>query len=101
MVDATVFTCSDTFARFLSTRETIDVSFANNDLFLSIIDLTDLAESSLVLLSHLANHNLKLHDIVLGLCMHIVQLLHLLFQFFLARESSKLAINALNVELLT
>ena len=85
--------------RFLSTRKTVNVSLANKDFFLPVVDLIYLVLSAFWKLADFANHDLQLQYVSFSLLIYVVQLLYLLIDFFFARESAKLPIDALDVEL--
>lgn len=98
-VDPAIFAEAVIALGFFSTREAVDVSLANSDFFLAVIDHIYLILCSSVKLSDLANHNLQLKDTVLGHFVFLSDFIDLSLDFFFFGESSELSVNTLDVEL--
>ena len=98
-VDSAIFTYVVITFRFFGTWEAVDVSLANSDFFLAVVDHVDLILCSSVQLSDLTNHDLQLKDTVLGHFVFLSDFIDLILDLFFFRESSELLVNALDVEL--
>lgn len=87
------------FVRLRGTGKAVDISFADDNFLLPAVDLFNLVLCTFCELANFTDHYFELQDVILGLLVHLMELLDLLFYFFLARECAQLAIDALNVKL--
>ena len=98
-IEATVSSLPMIFVGLCSTRKAIDISLADDHFLLPAVDLFNLVLCTFCELANFTDHYFELQDVILGLLVHLMELLDLLFYFFLARECTQLAIDALNVQL--
>ena len=87
------------YLKVFGAREAIDVTFANSDLSLSVLDGADLVHISLDLITKVTYFHLQIENVLIGLVVFRMQLRHLLIKFDFKWEFLHLSVDALDVEL--